>query len=110
MELKSHKAVRRCKNKARRQRVNGEGEKKEKLPHPLQDGVLLLLLEVLLLDFEGLVQQLQLGGVCLQVHLRPLLIGLPGEHWNTAHGQAVNQGYHAHTAGLGLTSYYWLET
>ena len=47
----------------------------------IQDRLLLFVLEILLLDLEGLVQQLQLGGVGLEVHLRALIIGLPRKDW-----------------------------
>lgn len=46
----------------------------------LQDALPLHFFKVLLLNFEGAVEQLQLGGVSLQVDLGALLIRLPSKH------------------------------
>lgn len=46
----------------------------------LQDALPLFFFEVLLLDLEGAMQQLQFGGVSLQMHLGAFLISLPGKH------------------------------
>jgi hypothetical protein len=47
----------------------------------IQDRLHLFVLENLLHDLEGLVQQLQLDGVGLEVHLRALIIGLSHRDW-----------------------------
>jgi len=46
----------------------------------LQDALPLHFFKVLLLDFEGAVKQLQLGGVGLKMDFRASLISLPGKH------------------------------
>ena len=46
----------------------------------LQDTLLLVVLELLFLVLELSRQQLQLGGVRLEVHVRALLIRLPREY------------------------------
>lgn len=45
-----------------------------------QDALLLLLFEVFFFDFEGLIQQLEFGRICLEMHFRPLVVGFPREH------------------------------
>lgn len=48
--------------------------------YSLQDALALFVFEVFLLDLEGLVEQLQLGGISLQMDLGSSLVGLPGKH------------------------------
>lgn len=65
----------------RRNKRKNEGTVCSVWLYPIQDALFLLIFKVFLFDSEGLMEQLQLGRVCLQVDLRSLLVRLPRKDW-----------------------------